>query len=79
MRPTSGVHPAPDDESESLMRASAQAAGLSVSHWLADLIHEKVSTEWSASVIALAGAWPDLADPATLRNTEPSDALREQA
>ncbi|MBK8047733.1 MAG: CopG family transcriptional regulator [Anaerolineales bacterium] len=67
-----------DDESESLMRASAQAAGLSVSRWLANLIHEKVSTEWPASVIALAGAWPDLPDPAIMRNTEQSDAPREQ-
>ncbi len=48
-----------DAETDARMRQGAQAAGISLSRWVADLIREKTADEWPQSIIELAGAWPD--------------------
>lgn len=60
-----------DNEAEQLLRQSAQAAGLSNSKWVADLIKKHARQEWPAELIALAGAFSDfpLRDN-TLQHTE---------
>jgi hypothetical protein len=68
-----------DEETETRMKAAAQAAGVSQSKWVAELIREKSATEWPASFARLIGAWADRDFPtlAEIRGTEVPDALRE--
>ncbi len=65
-----------DDDTLGRMRQAAEAAGLSMSAWLARLVRERTRDEWPADVVALAGAWPDLPTAEELRSG-PSDAARE--
>lgn len=46
-----------DDETDALARASAAAAGLSYSRWLADLI--RTTADWPPEVRRLVGSAPD--------------------
>ncbi len=48
-----------DDETAAQMRASAKAAGVSMSAWLTQLVRERTRTSWPLEVAALAGAWSD--------------------
>ncbi len=66
-----------DKETESKMRASAKASGMSLSKWVASLIRQGTATEWPASVAELAGAWTDLPTAEDLRKDTPSDLPRE--
>ncbi|TVQ88951.1 MAG: CopG family transcriptional regulator [Deltaproteobacteria bacterium] len=66
-----------DDDTMARMRAAAEAAGLSMSAWLAQLVQERTRTEWPREVAALAGAWRDLAGAEQLREAQPEDAVRE--
>ena len=56
---------------------TAGVAGQSVSKWVADLIRQKIATEWPNNVIDLAGVWPDLQTTEKLRAAEPDDCPRE--
>jgi len=65
-----------DDETMTRMRASADAAGLSMSAWLAQLVRERTRTQWPEEVIALAGSWRD--HPASEDQVgQPADIPRE--
>jgi hypothetical protein len=66
-----------DDETMKRLRAAAEAAGLSMSAWLAQIVRERTRAEWPADVVALAGAWRDLPDAETLRVSPPADLPRE--
>ena len=66
-----------DDETEKKMIESAKAEQVSKSKWITDLIREKVSTEWPASVVELAGAWKDLPTAEEIRAGAGSDIKRE--
>lgn len=66
-----------DENLEARLKAAAQAANLSQSRYVANLIAEKLNDEWPAAVAALAGAWPDLPETETLRATLGDDAARE--
>lgn len=66
-----------DDDLEAKLRAAAKAANLSQSRFVANLIAEKLHNEWPASVVALAGAWPDLPEAAGLRAGLGQDTDRE--
>ena len=66
-----------DDETLGRLREEADAAGLSMSAWLVDLVRVRTRTTWPAGVAALAGAWRDLPDSDELRCTQPGDAWRE--
>ncbi len=48
-----------DGETEAKMKAAANAAGVSQSRWVADLIREKTAIHWPDSVVKLAGAWAE--------------------
>lgn len=48
-----------DDEAEQLLRQSAQAAGLSNSKWIAELIKKHARQEWPIELKNLAGAFVD--------------------
>jgi predicted transcriptional regulator len=48
-----------DDELLAQTKRAAEAAGTSVNRWIAEAIIYRVKTEWPASMVALAGAWPD--------------------
>jgi hypothetical protein len=66
-----------DSEAARRLKRAARAAGTSQSGWIANLVREKLSREWPASVRRLAGAWPDLVTAETLRSTLGDDAPRE--
>ena len=48
-----------DKDTEEKMRVLTKAMHISQSKWIANLIREKLQTEWPESIIALAGAWGD--------------------
>ena len=66
-----------DYATQARMKSAAQAAGLSVSRWLAELVQEKTATAWPAEVLAAAGSWQDLPDLAELRASYVPDLARE--
>lgn len=68
-----------DDETASRMRRFANAAGLSMSAWLAELVREKTRSTWPDDVRALAGSWSDADVPSAeeLRGDAPDDVPRE--
>ena len=66
-----------DDDTMARMRVAAEAAGLSMSAWLAQLVRERTRTEWPREVAALAGAWRDLPNAEALREEQPADVARE--
>ncbi len=68
-----------DNELENKMKSAARAGHVSVSKWIAYLIRQRISTEWSHDIIALAGCWKD--DFPTLeeiRSISAEDSLREE-
>ena len=66
-----------DDETEARLKETANSAGMSLSRWVANLIREKIASEWPVSVIELAGAWADLPTAEELRRDAPEDLPRE--
>jgi predicted transcriptional regulator len=66
-----------DDDLAKRLQAAAQAADLSRSRWVADLIAAELRDTWPDEVVALAGAWPDLPEAETLRAEMGRDATRE--
>jgi len=66
-----------DDESERQMRRAAKAAGVSVSRWLAELVHDRTRREWPEAVIKAAGTWTDFPDIDRLRADAGKDTPRE--
>lgn len=58
-----------DDEAETRVQEAAEANGVAVSRWVAELIRERTAAEWPESVRQLAGAWSDFPDAETLRHT----------
>ena len=66
-----------DDETEARLKETANSAGMSLSRWVANLIREKIASQWPASVIELAGAWADLPTAEELRRDVPEDLPRE--
>lgn len=66
-----------DDETLRRMRKAAEAAGLSMSAWLARLVRDRTRKEWPAEIAELAGAWKDFPSAEDLRTGQPSDSERE--
>ncbi len=48
-----------DSTIESKLRKAAKSSQLPVSKWVAKIIEEKVTTQWSPEVVGLAGSWQD--------------------
>lgn len=66
-----------DTETERAMKAAAQAANLSLSRWVGQLIQENLRQEWPRSVAELAGAWKDFPEAEELRAEMGEDVPRE--
>ncbi len=66
-----------DEDTLGRMRAAAEAAGVSMSAWLAQLVRERTRTEWPRDVAALAGAWRSMPSAEELRGDQPADIARE--
>ena len=67
-----------DKELENEMKTAVKASRLSVSKWIANLIREKVATEWPQDVVELAGSWgDDFPSLSEIRATEVPDSSRE--
>ena len=66
-----------DEDTLGRMRAAAEAAGMSMSAWLAQLVRERTRTEWPRDVAALAGAWRSMPIAEELRGDQPPDIARE--
>lgn len=56
-----------DPELEQKMRETVEKLQISQSRWIANLIREKLATEWPDDIVALAGAWEDFPELETLR------------
>ena len=66
-----------DEDTLGRMRAAAEAAGVSMSAWLVQLVRERTRTEWPRDVAALAGAWRSMPSAEELRRDQPADIARE--
>jgi hypothetical protein len=67
-----------DSEIEKKLKTAAKASKLSVSKWVAAIIKEKISTEWSQNVVELAGSWKeDFPTLEEIRSTQVLDTKRE--
>ena len=67
-----------DNELETKMKHAARANQISVSKWVADLIREKISTQWPQDVANLAGSWKeDFPSLSEIRSTQGEDSDRE--
>lgn len=67
-----------DKEIENKMKHAARANQISVSKWVADLIRERISTEWPQDVANLAGSWrEDFPSLSEIRSIQGKDAERE--
>jgi len=66
-----------DAETEKRLTRAIKKGGISKSRWIADLIKEKVATNWPGNVVALAGAWSDLPTADEIRENLGEDAKRE--
>lgn len=66
-----------DKETEEKMRAYAKAKNISQSQWVANLIREKLQTEWPDHIAALAGAWTDFPTLEEIRAEVSADIERE--
>jgi len=66
-----------DSETEKRLTSAIKSGGISKSRWIADLIKEKVATNWPENIVALAGAWSDLPTAGEIRAGAGKDAERE--
>lgn len=67
-----------DEDTLARVRSAAEAAGVSVSAWVSELVRERTRTEWPPGVAELAGAWPDLPLAEELRERQGQDSPREK-
>ena len=65
-----------DADAERRLKAAARKAGVSVSRWVGDLVHNRTRSEWPAEARKLAGAWPDFPDLRDLRAVTGKDQPR---
>ncbi len=66
-----------DLETKEKMKVYTQSKNISQSQWIADIIREKLQSEWPNQIAALAGAWEDFPSLEDIRKTSPSDVERE--
>jgi hypothetical protein len=67
-----------DNEIENKMKTAAKTSDLSVSKWIANIIKEKISTDWPQDVVNLAGSWKeDFPTLEEIRSNPVVDASRE--
>ena len=67
-----------ENEIENKLKTAAKTSNLSVSKWVANIIREKISTEWPQDVVKLVGSWKeDFPSLEEIRSTQGVDAKRE--
>jgi len=66
-----------DRKTKERLKAAANAAGISQSRWVADLIREKTAQKWPDSIVKLVGTWKDLPSLEEIREGLPNDVPRE--
>ena len=66
-----------EDRIETEMKAAAKTSKLSVSKWVAEIIKEKIETEWPAEIYDMAGTWNDFPSIKVLRSSSEKDIPRE--
>ncbi len=67
-----------DNEIENKMKTAAKTSDLSVSKWIANIIKEKILTEWPQDVVSLAGSWKDdFPSLEEIRSSQAVDTCRE--
>lgn len=67
-----------ENEIENKLKTAAKTSNLSVSKWIANIIRDKISTEWPEDVVKLAGSWKeDFPSLEEIRSTQGVDANRE--
>ena len=67
-----------DNEVEDKRKTAAKTSDLSVSKWIANIIKEKILTEWPQDVVNLAGSWKnDFPSLEEIRSNQVVDAGRE--
>ncbi len=67
-----------DSTLERKLKKDAKSSQLSVSKWVAKIIEEKVTSQWSPEVVGLAGSWQDdFPTLATIRAGIQCDSSRE--
>jgi len=64
-------------ETKERLKAAANAAGISQSRWVADLIREKTALKWPESIVKLVGTWTDFPSLEEIREGLPNDIPRE--
>lgn len=62
-----------DEPTAAAMRRAAAAAGLSVSRWVADLVHAHTASQWPDAFLALEGSWGDVERPCPDGDDVPRD------
>jgi hypothetical protein len=68
-----------DNEIENKLKAAARASQKSVSKWVAAVIKEKVSTQWSPDIVNSAGSWSDdFPSLEEIREMQGPDSRREE-
>lgn len=67
-----------DQDTERLMRESAQAAGVPYSRWVASLIRGAAGISWPATLVAAFGAFPEMPLASELRTADVPDSPRER-
>jgi hypothetical protein len=66
-----------NDDNEQRVKKAANAAGMPVSRWVAQLVEQHCNTEWPPGVRELAGSWPDFPRPKRARAAG-KDTRREE-
>lgn len=67
-----------DDEIERKMNEAVKSAHVSKSKWIAQLVQEKVATDWPHSIVEMAGSWNDFPSLEDIRQAQKTDVQREQ-
>lgn len=67
-----------DEQTELLVRAAAEAEGVSLSKWVAKRINGRSHGEWPAFMRDLAGAWPDMPGAEQMRKSARKDLPRRR-
>lgn len=67
-----------DEQTELLVRAAADAEGVSLSKWIAKRINGRSYGEWPAFMRDLVGAWPDMPSAEQIRKSARKDLPRRR-
>ncbi|MDX1417834.1 MAG: hypothetical protein R3293_26770 [Candidatus Promineifilaceae bacterium] len=67
-----------DQETAERMRAFVESRRISQSKWVAELIRERLQTEWPEHIVELAGAWKDFPTVEEIREDLGHDVPREK-